>query len=99
VKWKDEVYDSRKEMEYAMYLESERQAGRVKWIRRQIPVKLIVRGKLICGMRIDFKVGYPDGHFEYHEVKSAITKKQPDYVIKKKLFEALNPDTVYKVID
>jgi hypothetical protein len=99
VVWKDEEYDSRKEMEYAMYLESEHLAGRLNWWRPHIPVRLEVNGKLIRQMEIDFKVEYPDGHQEFHEVKGEATKIKPDYVMARKLFEALFPDAIYKIIE
>lgn len=97
--WKDEVYDSIKERNYAMWLESEKQAGRVLWWRRQIPINLEVNGKLITKMKIDFLVGFPDGTQEYHEVKSQATKADRAYNIRRKLFLALNPDITYKIID
>lgn len=86
-------------MEYAMYLESERQAGRIKWWRRQIPVKLEVNGIKVATMNVDFKVEYPDGHQEYHEVKSKATLELDYYRLKLRLFKALFPDEIYKVIN
>jgi len=50
-------------------------------------------------MKVDFKVGFPDGHHEWHEVKGASTKKERDFVIRHKLFAALYPEEVYKIID
>ena len=82
-----------------MWLESERQAGRIKWWRRQIPVKLEVNGIKVATMNIDFKCEYPDGHQEYHEVKSAATSKDMYYRLKFRLFKALFPDVIYQIIN
>ncbi len=82
-----------------MWLESERQAGRIKWWRRQIPVKLIVNGIKVATMNIDFKVEYPDGHQEFHEVKSKATQQEMYYRLKLRLFKALFPDAIYKIIE
>jgi len=85
-------------MFYAMWLESERQASRIKWWRRQVPIELVVNDQKVCKLVVDFLVGFPDGRQEYHEVKSVATKT-PIYNLKMKLFRALHPNITYKIID
>jgi hypothetical protein len=81
-----------------MWLESERQAGRIKWWRRQIPIKLEVNGKLICRIVVDFKICLPSGDIEFHEVKGRATRT-PLYNLKLKLLRALYPELTYKIIE
>ena len=85
-------------MEYAMYLESERQAGRIKWWRRQIPIPIEINGKHICKLIVDFLVELPSGEREYQEVKSKATKT-PIYNLKLKLLRATHPDINYRIIE
>ena len=81
-----------------MYLESERQADRISWWRRQVPIKLMVNDVKVATMNVDFLVGFPDGHQEYHEVKSSATKT--DYFrLKLRLLKALHPDLNYRIIE
>lgn len=96
--WKGERYDSKREMQYGMYLESERQAGRIKWWRRQVPVELIVNDTKVCKLIVDFLFQYPDGQQEYHEVKSPATKT-PVYNLKLRLLRALHPQLTYRIIE
>lgn len=96
--WKGEVYDSIKERNYALWLESEKQAGRVLWWRRQVPIQITVNDVKVCKLVVDFLVGYPDSHQEYHEIKSEATKT-PLFRLKHKLLLATHPDITYKIID
>lgn len=96
--WRDEVYDSIKERNYAMWLESEKQAGRVLWWRRQVPIQITVNEIDICKLLVDFLVGYPDGTQQYREIKSEATKT-PIYRLKLKLLRATHPDINYKIVD
>ena len=40
----------------------------------------------------DFRITYADGTIEVIEVKSKRTAKEPDYIIRRKLFKHNNPD-------
>lgn len=89
------VYDSQAEARYAAELDLKKKAGLIREIVPQVNVPLVVNGKKVCVHRIDFKVFMPDGSIEWHEVKGAV---RDSWVIKKKLFDALFPDEVYRVI-
>jgi hypothetical protein len=95
--WNGERYDSKRELEYAMYLYGEIEQGRIRWWRRQVPIQLTVNDQKICKLVVDFLVGFPDGRQEYHEVKSAATKT-PMFNLKLKLLRALHPELIYRVI-
>ena len=58
-----------------MWLESERQAGRIKNWAAHVRVDLVANKVKVAFMKIDFKVIYPDGHHEWHEVKSSHAQK------------------------
>jgi hypothetical protein len=96
--FKNEIYDSLKERDYAMWLESEKQAGRVLWWRRQVPIQIEINDVKVCKLVCDFLVGFPDGTQQYHEVKSKATKT-PIFRLKYKLLLATHPDIKYKIIE
>lgn len=81
-----------------MWLESEKQAGRVLWWRRQEPIQITVNDVKICKLIVDFLVGYPDSHQEYHEIKSEATKT-PLFKLKHKLLLATHPDINYRIVE
>lgn len=91
-------YHSRKEAAYAATLDMLKKAHgpeRVKSWERQIRVPLTVNGIHVCNWYVDFLVTYEDGTEEYHEVKGYATDV---YQLKRKLFEAIYPERVLKVI-
>jgi hypothetical protein len=82
------MYDSKREADYAQNLDWRKKAREIlKW-ERQESIQLIVNGVLVTTYRVDFVVTLANGVKEYHEVKGMIT---PEAKIKMKLFEALNP--------
>lgn len=95
------VFDSRKEALYAAQLDALKKArvpkDRVVRVERQVNVDLMVNGKKVCRIIPDFRVTFADGRVEWHEIKSYGTMT-PVYRVKKKLFDALFPDQVYRVI-
>lgn len=88
-------YDSKGEAGYAQKLDAMVAAGRVKSWTRQEKVALVVNGRKVCSIIPDFLVTYPSGNVEYHEFKGRVTR---EWRIKVKLFEALFPEAVYRVI-
>lgn len=93
-------FDSKAERAHAYWLESERQAGRIEaWEHhsQRASYKLEVNGKLITTHAVDFTVYYPDGRIEVHEVKGGKATQTDGFRIRKKLFEALNPEIRYVV--
>jgi hypothetical protein len=95
------TYMSRKEALYAAELDTLKKAympkDRVVKVERQVNVDLVVNGKTVCRIIPDFRVTFADGHVEWHEIKSYGTMT-PVYRVKKKLFEALFPKEIYRVI-
>jgi hypothetical protein len=91
-------YDSKREAQYAATLDMMRKArgsDRVFEWARQVPFPLRVNGHLICKLTLDFQVCYYDGRIEYHEVKGVETR---DFKLRMKLFRALFPDVIVRII-
>lgn len=68
---------------------------RIRDWRRQVPWPLLVNGKLVCRMVVDFEVHYVDGRVEYVEVKGMQTDV---YRLKLKLLRALFPEINYVIV-
>lgn len=84
--YKGYAYHSKAEANYAMYLDSEKQAGRIKDWERQYKVELRANRILICNYYVDFRVLNNDDSYELVEVKGYSTDL---YRMKRKLLEAL----------
>lgn len=86
-----QAYDSRKEFTHHTALLQTRSAQdpgeRVVLIRRQLPYLLIEPqpGERAVRYFADFVVDYADGRTEVHDTKSPPTRRNPTYVIKRKL--------------
>lgn len=97
--YKGVLYHSIKERNYAATLENLKHAKdpkeRVQAWERQVAMPMLVNGKLICTAFIDFRVIYADGRIEYHEIKGFRTQI---WALKEKLFRALYPERILKVI-
>lgn len=103
-KWNNEktefngfVFDSKKEANFAIALETAKKAhdpkDRVLSYRKQVPFKIKVNGYDICKYILDFEVTYADGHIEYIDVKAFDKRKSKFlttdvYRLKKKLLFA-----------
>jgi len=103
--YKGRKYDSKREAAYAQQLDLMKKAKGgdqvVKWTP-QVVIPLKVRAdedpaKAVVVTRyiVDFVVEYLNGRVEYHEVKGFETDV---WRLKKKLFQALYPQAVLKVI-
>ncbi|MCG3177023.1 MAG: hypothetical protein MOGMAGMI_01987 [Candidatus Omnitrophica bacterium] len=92
--WLSHRHDSILEADYCNQLNLLKRAGEVKEYAIQVRLDLVVNGKKICAHYVDFLVTYPDGHQEFHETKGYDTR---DWQIKRKLVEALFPETPYIV--
>ena len=88
------LYDSKKEAEFAMELDSLLLKERIRFWQRQVPIELIVKDSLICRAIVDFRVIHTDGSVEYFEVKGYATAVGK---LKRKLIEALYPEIRYTV--
>ena len=94
-----EVYDSKKEMQRAIKLEQMLKAGVISQLSRQVSFSLIepftYEGKKIRGTVWVADFVYFDCDKERwvaEDVKSPMTRKLPDYRLKKKLFMLKYPD-------
>jgi len=96
-------FDSQAEYKYALWLEREKQAGRILGWRHH-PGRLTLLGaqkKPVAWMEPDFDVWMPasevsSAHKQYHEVKGMATAA---WRIKRALFEQQHPAIPYVVID
>lgn len=91
------TFRSKAERNHALWLESEKQSGRIKDWEYEKRFAFIVNGKTVAHHKPDFLVTLNDNRQEIHEVKSPITKTD-GWHIRKNLFEALFPEIPYKVI-
>lgn len=91
------VYHSMKEANYAAELDLLKRAKEIRDWEPQVRFDLVVNGLKICTIIPDFRVILADGTEEIHEVKSYGTMTEI-WRLKRKLFEALYPDVIYKVI-
>lgn len=90
-------YDSKKEASYALKLKAMMKCAtssqRVAKIEEQVKFEIIPQqvdenGRIIeraAHYIADFRVTYGDGRVEVIDVKSAMTKKLPAYILKRKL--------------
>lgn len=93
--YKGRVYASKAEARYARYLDTLQKAGEVRRWEAQVRLTLKVNGKKVCDMVPDFAVWLRNGDMEYREVKGHPT---PTWRLKLKLFTALHPNAVYRVV-
>lgn len=97
------VYDSKKEANRGDILNELQKNGKIMSLERQKPFILIepfdYRGTHIRGTKWVADFYYYDcvaKEWVAEDVKSWMTKKKPEYVIKKKLFMKKYPDIVFK---
>jgi len=88
------TYDSKKESRYAMWLDSEKYAGRVLDYKRQFMMRLDVNGVHIANYYADFLVEHENGVKEIVDVKGVITDL---FRIKWRLAKAIYPDYKYTI--
>lgn len=68
-KYKDRIYDSTLECNYAQQLDWRKKAGEIKRWESQYKLELKINDRHICNYYVDFLVELFDGKVEYHEVK------------------------------
>ena len=96
--FKGEIYDSKKEANYALQLEllknaKDKNSKVISW-ERQVPFLIVVNNIKICKYIADFKVKYANGSEEIVDVKGVRTST---YILKKKLVEALYPVKIIEI--
>lgn len=92
--YNNEMVDSLKEANVWRRLEIKKRRGMIVDFERQVLLPIVVNGKKISKVIVDFKVTHPNGSVEYIDAKGindagkAITLK-PDFRIKMKLIQAI----------
>lgn len=90
VYWDDKVFDSTKEYKRWRDLLLMLKSGDIAQLQRQVKYPLVVEGKKVAGYIADHVyVDAKTGHRIVEDVKSDITRKLPNYVLKKKLMKAI----------
>jgi hypothetical protein len=85
--YKGNKYDSKKEVQFAWWLDSELKAKRIKNWDRQVKYEMFgENGNKICTYKADFTIEHNDGTIEIMDVKSKITET-PYFRLKFKLLE------------
>lgn len=82
-------FDSLKEAKRWGELKLLERAGQIASLERQVRIKMIVNGALVCTWVPDFRY-VENGETVVEDVKSPITRKEPVYRIKVKLAKALH---------
>jgi hypothetical protein len=60
-----------------------------------VRIPLAVNGRSVCTYVVDFKITHDNGELEYLEIKGVRTR---DWLLKWKLFDALQPETRKRVV-
>lgn len=93
------THDSKLEANYCNRLLAMKQKGEVQSYIIQKSFDLEIQGILICRHIVDFYITFDDAdgflRQECHDTKGV---KTADWVIKRKMFQALYPNVQYKVI-
>ena len=81
------MYDSTKEANYAIELNTKLEDGLIFNLQRQVPIRCEINGKLICKLILDFVYDLADGTTIYCDVKGMVL---PVFKLKQKLVKALH---------
>jgi hypothetical protein len=60
-----------------------------------VRIPLVVNGRSVCTYVVDFESTHDNGELEYVEIKGVRTR---DWLLKWKLFDALQPETRKRVV-
>jgi hypothetical protein len=98
-------FDSKRESEYYEHFVDVANAGLVTKIECHPRYTLLEsfrgndgRVERAITYRPDFRLTYSDGSVEVVEVKSKRTAKEPDYIMRRKLFKHNNPDVKFSEV-
>ncbi len=92
----DFTFDSAKEAKRWGELMLLQRAGQISDLRRQIPYPLVVNGKTVCKLVVDFDYR-ENGQLIVEDTKSEFTRKLPVWRLKSKLFTAIHGFSVREV--
>jgi len=98
-------FDSKRESEFYLSYKAKLQAGVIAKIECHPRYTLLdsfrdCNGKAERAItyKPDFRLTYADGTIEVVEVKSKRTAKEPDYIMRRKLFKHNNPDVKFSEV-
>ena len=80
-------FDSIKESKFYGFLKLQKRANLIKDFELQPRFDFKIENKLMFYYKADFKIFHLDGSIEIIDVKSAITRKNSTYRLKKKIIE------------
>lgn len=87
VQYNGQFYDSKKEAEWAIFLDQQMKKGKITSWSRQQKFELQAYDTKICDIIVDFIIKHNDGSTELMEVKSPATKT-PTWRVKWKMLAA-----------
>jgi hypothetical protein len=97
--WRDGIYfHSTGEANYWEVLKIELARGEYADIKRQVRIKIVINGVLICTYVADFVITHLDGRKEVRDYKSEFTRTLAEYKIKKQLLAALYKINIVEII-
>jgi hypothetical protein len=98
-------FDSKRESEYYLHFVDMANAGIVTKIECHPRYTLLEsfrgndgKAERAITYRPDFRLTYTDGTIEVVEVKSKRTAKEPDYIMRRKLFKSKYPDVKFSEV-
>ena len=92
-------FKSKAEANHALWLQSEKDAGRIKSWEYEKKFNFYVEGSLVASHKPDFLIVMNDDRYVVHEIKGGRATMTDGWAIRRNLFEALNPYIKYEVFD
>jgi hypothetical protein len=95
-------FDSKRESQYYLQYKADKSIVKIEVHPRYILLNSFkdCNGKTERAItyKPDFRITYSDGTIEVVEVKSKRTAKEPDYIIRRKLFKSKYPDVKFSEV-
>ena len=92
-------FDSKRESEYYLRYKDDKSIAKIECHPKYTLLESFrgIDGKVERAItyKPDFRITYADGTIEVVEVKSKRTAKEPDYIMRRKLFKHNNPDVKF----
>jgi hypothetical protein len=95
-------FDSKRESEYYLQYKADKAIAKIECHPRYILLNSFKdcngKAERAITYKPDFRLTYADGTIEVVEVKSKRTAKEPDYIMRRKLFKHNNPDVKFSEV-
>lgn len=85
-KYQDKTFHSKKELYDFIKLDDLQRSGKIKSVKRQRKIEIVVNGVHVCNHYVDFEIEMNDGRVKWVETKGLPTET---WRIKEKLVKAL----------